>query len=239
MPEEHAPARLWSSRSSVQPPLPLQTLLRPLRRPRRWSDARSALECQDTGTLLRIQRLHNELRVKLENHRGIPKHDRKRSDGNRSEPESETNQGESSRHGDAGGQGNLWARRFAPEARASRAAPERGARGPHATRDELLLSTKELSDLRPERCVACPHVFAKYPIPRSPARSVIRVSLTSAFPGAGSWALARDLAGTPAPSRVARSCTPHVRAFRRSARPARDPRRSAFALPPPRPREPP
>lgn len=61
MPEEHAPARLWSSRSSVQPPLPLQTLLRPLRRPRRWSDARSALECQDTGTLLRIQRLHNEL----------------------------------------------------------------------------------------------------------------------------------------------------------------------------------
>lgn len=93
VPEEHAPARLWSSRSSVQPPLPLQALLRPLRRPRRWSDARSALEYQDAGTLVRIQRLHNELRVKLENQRGIPKHDRKRSDGNRSEPESETNQG--------------------------------------------------------------------------------------------------------------------------------------------------
>ena len=240
VPEEHAPARLWSSRSSVQPPSPLQTLLRPLRRPRRWSDARSALEYQDAGTLVRIQRLHNELRVKLENHRGIPKHDRKRSDGNRSEPESEPIKVEApATDCDAGGQGNLWARRLTPEARASRAAPERGARGPHATRDELLLSTKALSDLRPERCVACPRVFAKYPIPRSPARSVIRVSLTSAFPGAGSWALARDLAGTPAPSRVARSRTPHVRAFRRSSRLARDPRRSAFALPPPRPREPP
>lgn len=147
---------------------------------------------------------------------------------------------ENSRHVIAGWwAGKALGAKINPQSRASQHAPERGARGPHATRDELLRSTKELLDLRPERCVACPRMFANYPIPRSPARSVIRVSLTSAFPGAGPWALARDLAGTPTPSRFARSHTPHVRAFRRSSRLARDPRRSAFALPPPRPREPP
>ena len=127
------------------------------------------------------------------------------------------------------GRESFWARRLTPNQRASQHSPERGrARTTRDPRRAPPLDQGTLGSPTGEVRGVSPRVRE---LPDRAPRSVIRgiPDISFSVPAPGHW---RAISRGRRRRAASRGRTHHVRAFRRSSRLARDPRRSAFALPP-------